>query len=206
MPARIVVVHDEPGLAEEVASALNLAGHQVDVFIDPLAAWDALAAARLTDVLITRVQFPPGMSNGLALARMARSNRPGIQVIFAALPEFAIDCEGEGVFLPLPVPAPQVVKIVKRILQRLANSNVTFAGASSDLSGDGNGQSPRPCGRIVPSIGLGVFPNHHFFESMRVRQQGAGHADGNDGRGLVNHAQGVRRGTVGARSARPERP
>ena len=32
---------------------------------------------------------------------------------------------------------------------------------------------------------VGVFPNHLFFELMRVRQQGAGHADGNDGRGLV---------------------
>jgi DNA-binding NtrC family response regulator len=156
MPARVVVVHGEPGFAEELVAALNLAGHQVDAFIDPLAAWDALAAGRPTQVLITRVQFPPGRSNGLALARMARANRPGIQVIFTALPEFAIDCEGDGVFLPLPVPVPQVVKTVELLLQRPANSHKKIAGASLNLSGEGNGKFPieSTLGRPTRSLAL----------------------------------------------------
>ena len=141
------MVHEEPGFVDALVAALDLAGHQVAVFTDALEAWDALPAARLTEVLITDVQFPPGKSNGLALARMARANRPGIQVIFTALPEFAKDCEDDGVFLPLPVSVPQVVKTVELLLQ-LADSNAKAADASLNLSGEGNGQLP-----IEPSLG-----------------------------------------------------
>jgi hypothetical protein len=123
-------------------AALNLAGHQVAVFPDPLAAWDALGAARLTDVLITRVRFPRGKSNGLALAHMARINRRGIQIIFTALPEFARESQDNGVFLPHPVPVPHVVKTVELFLQRPANSHAEAVGASLNLSGEGNGQPP----------------------------------------------------------------
>jgi CheY-like chemotaxis protein len=142
MPARVVVVHDEPGFVEELVAALNLAGHQVAAYADPLAAWDALAATRLTEVLITRVQFPPGKSNGLALALMARANRPGIQVIFIALPQFARECEDVGLFLPLPVSVPHVVKTAGLLLQRVVNSPAKAAGASFNLSGEGHGQLP----------------------------------------------------------------
>jgi DNA-binding NtrC family response regulator len=140
MPARVVVVHDEPGFVNELVAALKLAGHEVAVFADALAAWDALAAARLTEVLITRAQFPPGRSNGLALTHMARAKRPGIQVIFTALPEFRRECESEGVFLPLPVPVAHAVKTVELLLQRAPNSHAKAAGASLNLSGEGNGQ------------------------------------------------------------------
>jgi DNA-binding NtrC family response regulator len=160
MPARVVVVHNEPGFADELVAALNWAGYEVAVFPDPLAAWDALAAARLTEVLITRVQFPPGKSNGVALAHMARANRPSIQVIFIALPEFAGQCEDVGTFLPLPVPVPQVVKTVKLLLQPAANSHAAAAGASLNLSGEGNGQLPiePPLGRATGSHPLRAEP------------------------------------------------
>jgi CheY-like chemotaxis protein len=122
MPARVVVVHDGPEFVEELEAALNLAGDQVAVFRDPLEAWDALAAARQTEVLITRVLFPPGRSNGLALARMARAKRRDIQIIFTALPEFVSDCEELGVFLPLSVPVSHVVKTVELLLQQAAKA------------------------------------------------------------------------------------
>ena len=117
MPARVVLVHDETEFVDELIAALTLAGHQVATFTDPLEAWDALAAARLTKVLITRVQFPPGKSNGLALANMVRSKHPKIQVIFVALPEFEADCEDTGVFLPRPVAVSDVIKTVELLLQ-----------------------------------------------------------------------------------------
>jgi DNA-binding NtrC family response regulator len=113
MLARVVVVHDEPGFAGSLAAALTLAGHHVAAFADPLAAWDALADARGTEVLITDVQFPPGKSNGVALALMAHAKRPDIQVIFTALPEFAEECEDIGMFLPQPVAVSDVVKTVE---------------------------------------------------------------------------------------------
>jgi DNA-binding NtrC family response regulator len=148
MPARVVVVHDEPGFVDGLVAALNLAGHQVAAFANPLAAWDALAAARLTEVLITRVQFPPGRSNGLALARWAHVNRPNIQVLFVALPEFAKECEEAGSFLPHPVPVPRVAKAVELLLQRTTDTSAKAAGASLNLSGEGNGQLP-----IEPPLG-----------------------------------------------------
>ena len=59
MPARVVVVHDEPEFVDQLATALGLAGHQVATFPDPLTAWDALEAARRVEVLITRIVFSP---------------------------------------------------------------------------------------------------------------------------------------------------
>jgi DNA-binding NtrC family response regulator len=148
MPARVVVVHDEPEFVDELVAALNLAGHQVAVFDNPLEAWNALATPRLTEVLITRVQFPPGKSNGLALALMARANRPGIPVIFTALPEFARECEEVGMFLPLPVPVSHVVKTVELLLRQARIPTRKAADTSMNLSGEGNGQRP-----IEPSLG-----------------------------------------------------
>src|SRR5580658_7779028 len=87
MPARIVVVNDDKEFTDLLAVALRSAGHDVATYPDPLAAWGALEAAERTEVLVTCMEFAPGKSNGLALTRMARSKRPQIKVIFAALPE-----------------------------------------------------------------------------------------------------------------------
>jgi CheY-like chemotaxis protein len=133
MPTRIVVVHDEPSFVDELVAALSSMGHQVAAFTNPLEAWDALAAAEKTEVLITCVHFPPGKSNGLALAHMAHLNRPSIHVIFLALPEFARDCEDDGTFLPLPVSALHVAKTVELLLQRSIDSAGKTAGAAPNL-------------------------------------------------------------------------
>jgi DNA-binding NtrC family response regulator len=116
MPARIVVVHDDPEFQNNLTTALKMAGHDLAVFADPLAAWDALEAARLTEVLVTNIQFPAGRSNGVALALMARAKRPEIRVLFIAPPEFAKDTEGLGEFLPLPVSVTEAVEAITRLL------------------------------------------------------------------------------------------
>jgi DNA-binding NtrC family response regulator len=118
MPARVVVVHDEPRFLEEVAADLRLAGCQVATFADPIAAWDALATAQLTEVLVTQIVFPPGKSNGVALARMARAKRKEIQVAFSATPEVAAAAEDLGTILPASMSAHEVVATVQRLLQR----------------------------------------------------------------------------------------
>ena len=64
MPARVVVVHDEPEFAGKVATALRCAGHDVAVFADPMVALDALDAAANIEVLVTRIKFAPGKPNG----------------------------------------------------------------------------------------------------------------------------------------------
>ena len=97
VPARIVVVHDDTGLSEELAARLRTEGHGVATFPDPLAAWEALEAAARTEVLVAGVEFPPGRSNGVALAIMTRLKRPQIRVLFIALPKYAQAAEGAGV-------------------------------------------------------------------------------------------------------------
>jgi DNA-binding NtrC family response regulator len=94
VPARLVVVHDDPGFSQQAVDALRLAGYEVAAFTDPMAALDALKNALRVEVLITCVQFPPGKPNGVALALMARHKRPGIKVLFTARPEFAEHAEG----------------------------------------------------------------------------------------------------------------
>ena len=81
-----------------------------------LAAWGALEPGEQTELLITRVQFPPGRSNGIALARMARIKRRDIHIVFVARREFANQVDEQDAFLPMPVAVRDVVDVVKRLL------------------------------------------------------------------------------------------
>ena len=116
MPARVVVVHDDPQIVDGLSALLSREGHDVAVFPDALAAWDALEAASRTEVLVTRVEFPAGRSNGVALASMARFKRPEIRVLFVALPQYAQATDGVGTFISLPVSVEEVAEAVKRLL------------------------------------------------------------------------------------------
>ena len=53
MPACVVVVHDEPEFAEQIAARLRLTGHEATAFLDPVAALIALEAAQRVGVLIS---------------------------------------------------------------------------------------------------------------------------------------------------------
>jgi DNA-binding NtrC family response regulator len=117
MLARIVVVHDDPEFTDKLTSALRLADYNVTAFLDPMQALDALDAAQRIEVLVTRVQFPPGKPNGITLARMARVKCPGIRVLFTARSEFAVHAEGLGAFMPVPVLVADVVHTVERLLK-----------------------------------------------------------------------------------------
>jgi DNA-binding NtrC family response regulator len=116
VPARIVVVFDDTEFSGELAAQLRTEGNDTATFPDPLVAWDALEAAALIEVLVTRVEFPPGRSNGVSLALMARSKRPGIRVLFLALPKYAEAVEGVGAFMALPASVEEVAEAVKRLL------------------------------------------------------------------------------------------
>jgi DNA-binding NtrC family response regulator len=117
MRARVIVVHDEPGFAGQLSAALEAAGHSVTTFPDPLLAWDSLDNKHPCDVLITRIEFQPGRSNGVALARLARSTHPDIRILFTALPEHAPHADGIGAFMSLPVTVADVVRSVERLLE-----------------------------------------------------------------------------------------
>jgi DNA-binding NtrC family response regulator len=116
MPARVVVVHDDPDFGMSVAVALKVAGYDAAMFSDPMIALDALDAASRIEMLITRIVFPPGKPNGVALARMARAKRRSIRVLFTAGAEFAWLMDGLGEFLAAPVEVADVVQAVRHAL------------------------------------------------------------------------------------------
>jgi DNA-binding NtrC family response regulator len=124
MPASVMLVHDERNFVDQLATALRRVGCDVAAFVDPMAALSGLDASGYLEVLVTRVLFAPGKVNGVALARIARSKRPGIRVLFIELPEFEGYTEGLGKFMPLPVSVPDVVGVVASMLAfDVANSN-----------------------------------------------------------------------------------
>jgi CheY-like chemotaxis protein len=96
MPARIVVVHDDPEFIDITAAALTAAGHDVLAFTSSMTAIDALEAAQQIEVLVTRVIFPNGQPNGVSLALMARTKKPRVKVLFVALPETQEHTAGVG--------------------------------------------------------------------------------------------------------------
>jgi DNA-binding NtrC family response regulator len=116
MPARILVVHDDPGFTERTAAALVAAGHDVSAFTSSMSAIKALEAAQQIEVLVTRVVFPEGQPNGVALALMAKMKKPGVKVLFAALPETQAHTEGVGEFLPAPADPADIVALIGKIL------------------------------------------------------------------------------------------
>ena len=96
MPARVVVVHDDPSLLGPLTESLRASGYDVVIFSDSMAAWDALNGADHVELLVTRVQSAPRMPHGIALAYSARARCPGLRVPFVAQPQFRADAEGSG--------------------------------------------------------------------------------------------------------------
>jgi DNA-binding NtrC family response regulator len=116
MPGPVILVHSSEGFANQAASALRNAGYEVVVFTDPMQALDALDATGAPQLLITRVNYPSGKPNGVALALMARNRRPHIRVLFIAQADMRQHAEGIGEFLPVPVALADLVAVVERLL------------------------------------------------------------------------------------------
>ena len=116
MPARVVVIHDDPSFLDPLVAALEAGGHDVIAFESSMTAWDAFRAASKIEILITRIPFGGGQPHGVALAGWARMKRPEVRVIFTALPEFQDAADGVGLFIPVPVEIPRVAEIVTRLL------------------------------------------------------------------------------------------
>jgi DNA-binding NtrC family response regulator len=116
MPARVVVVHDDPEFIKRTVTALLVAGHEVAAFSDTMAATAALPTSQRMDILITRMRFPQGQPHGVSLARMTRMKHPGVKVLFVAWPEFTAHAEGVGEFLPIWAGTADIIAAVERLL------------------------------------------------------------------------------------------
>jgi DNA-binding NtrC family response regulator len=116
MPARVVVVHDDPDFGLALTVAIKVAGYEVAMFPDSLEALEALHDAKRIEMLITGARFPASKPNGIALARAAWSRRPRVRVLFMAQSDLVLFTEGTGEFLESPIEVADVVRAVQRIL------------------------------------------------------------------------------------------
>jgi DNA-binding NtrC family response regulator len=116
MPAHIMIVHDDADFLERVETALLTAGYTINVFPTALAAMIAIDASPPIDVLITRMRFPEGQSNGVALALTARSVHKEIKILFFAALEFREETIELGAFLAAPTSVRDVVAAVEKLL------------------------------------------------------------------------------------------
>ena len=116
IPARVVVVHDEPSFLDPLVTSLRAVGVDVAAFSDSSLAWDALQFSSNVEILVTRVQFMPGKPHGVTLARWVKERSPAVRILFVALPEFQTDIKDVGLLLPRPVSVPQVAEAVCRML------------------------------------------------------------------------------------------
>jgi hypothetical protein len=110
MPARYVVVHDDPEFTDAVVEKL---GKDVAWFTDPVRALTALEGARTVAFLITRMQFADNQPVGLSLARLARAARPDVRVVFTGRPEHREYARGLGEFIAEPVNARHVGMVIE---------------------------------------------------------------------------------------------
>jgi ActR/RegA family two-component response regulator len=110
MPARIVIVHDDPAFIDALARKL---GPDVAWFAEPLAALAALKSANTIRFLITRLSFADRQPVGLSLARLAREARPDVRVVFTGMPEHREYARGLGEFIPEPADATHVGMVIE---------------------------------------------------------------------------------------------
>src|SRR5215472_7553413 len=96
MPARVVVVLNEPDFAEQVSTAMQAGGYEALAFSNSIAAIDALELADRIELLITCLDFAPGQPNGISLALMTQMRRPRLRVLFLGLPEMEHYTAGVG--------------------------------------------------------------------------------------------------------------
>jgi len=116
MPARVVVVLDEPQLGEKVAETLNRNGYDTIAIPDSMVALDALESAALIELLIASIDFPPGKPNGVSLALMAKIRRPEMKMMFIGSPDYALFAAGLGEIIPTPASASVIVQHVAQLL------------------------------------------------------------------------------------------
>jgi DNA-binding NtrC family response regulator len=116
MLTHVVLAHDERAFLRACGFLLRRAGYIVEAFDNSMSALSRLEHPDHIEVLVTRTRFPLGQPNGVALANMARIQKPGIKIVITSVPELANYSEGLGVVLQPPVSPTDVVNAVRDAL------------------------------------------------------------------------------------------
>lgn len=112
MVVAVVVAHDDRQIRGALARGLHTAGYQVFSADCPADALDYIDAHPSVQVLVTRVNFAGGRPEGISLALTAQARRPGLLIVFAAMPQYAADVRGIGLMVSHPSTALKVVETV----------------------------------------------------------------------------------------------
>jgi DNA-binding NtrC family response regulator len=144
MPARIVFVHDEPVFRDAMFVALANAGLSFAWYPDALLAMDALEAARRVQLIITRIRFPDGRSNGLSLVQCARMRDRTVRTIFAEDLELQGHVSDEGRFFIMPVDPATLMRAVHEELAEYEKQRQALYGVPSGPTTVTAGQHPNP--------------------------------------------------------------
>ena len=115
MPAPVVLVHRDRDYLTQAAEALRATGLPVAAFWDSLAALNALERAETSEVLVTLLDLPNGMPNGLSLALVAKSKRPRLKVLFLAEPEMVRHVEQQTGTRYLPTTTPPMDSVISAV-------------------------------------------------------------------------------------------
>ncbi len=114
--AVVLVVEDESLVREMIAEELRDAGFGVLEAADGESASSILAAERQIDVLFTDIRLP-GNFDGWDIARLARSRRAELPVIYAS--GYTVDRSAQvpgSIFLNKPYVPSQIVATIRKLL------------------------------------------------------------------------------------------
>ncbi len=151
-PPRILVVDDEPALAELLSMAMRMEGWEVDTATDGFAGV-RLARANEPDVVLLDVMMP-GM-DGLEVLRRIRAQDPGVPVMFLTACDAIEDrvagfAAGGDDYVTKPFSLVEVIARVRALLRRTGMSTPdTSVVTVGDLTLDENSRQVRRRGRDI---------------------------------------------------------
>ena len=120
--ARILVVDDEPRMAQIIGRALELVGHEAAVYADPHMAIDALANGFAHDLIIADRRMP-GVG-GEEIARWAKALRPNFPVILMSRhAPYVSGAERVDGVLAKPFTITELLAVVDRALASVNPAN-----------------------------------------------------------------------------------
>ncbi|GJE42209.1 response regulator [Methylobacterium soli] len=115
----VLVVEDEATVCELAVEALLDEGYRVLSAADAVEA-EAILARETVDLLFTDIDLARN-TNGIALARRARSQCPGLPVVYTSGGRGSLsqaDAVAESIFVPKPYRPSQIVELTNGILRR----------------------------------------------------------------------------------------
>ncbi|NJK38141.1 MAG: response regulator transcription factor [Oscillatoriales cyanobacterium RM2_1_1] len=138
LPARLLLVDDEPGLREAVQAYLEESNFVVDVASDAREGWELLQQ-NLPDLVVTDIMMP-GVDGYQFLKQMREDPRfKALPVVFLTAKGMTTDRiqgyqAGCDAYIPKPFDPEELVVVVKNLLERRLVSQSMNADGSPDLA------------------------------------------------------------------------